>query len=224
MFRGIPFAAPPVGAAALAGAAARRRLGRCTRRDDVLARSRRRPSSRSTKLLGEQRSRHTAKTASTSTCGRPACDDARRPRDGLDPRRRVHLGRARHAVVRRHDSRSTATSWSSRSTTGSVRSASCISPTSSPARSPGSGNVGILDQIAALEWVRDCIAAFGGDPRQVTIFGESAGAASVGTLLGTPAARGLFRGAIAQSGAASWVSTQRTRDRAWPAASSKHWA
>jgi para-nitrobenzyl esterase len=75
----------------------------------------------------------------------------------------------------------------------------------------GSGNGGILDQVAALGWVRDCISAFGGDPGRVTVFGESAGAASVGTLLGTPGARGLFTGAIAQSGAAAWTST---RDRA----------
>jgi para-nitrobenzyl esterase len=64
-----------------------------------------------------------------------------------------------------------------------------------------SGNNGILDQIAALEWVRDNIRAFGGDPENVTIFGESAGGMSVGTLLGTPAAQGLYRRAIAQSGA-----------------------
>ena len=69
----------------------------------------------------------------------------------------------------------------------------------------GSGLNGIRDQIAALQWVRDHIAAFGGDPQQVTIAGESAGGMSVGTLLGCPAAAGLFRGAIPQSGAAHFV-------------------
>jgi para-nitrobenzyl esterase len=68
----------------------------------------------------------------------------------------------------------------------------------------GSGNLGIADQVAALEWVRDNIAHFGGDPDNVTIFGESAGAGSVGTLLGAPSARGLFHRAVLQSGAASW--------------------
>ncbi|MEX2207172.1 MAG: carboxylesterase/lipase family protein [Myxococcota bacterium] len=64
-------------------------------------------------------------------------------------------------------------------------------------------NVGLLDQIEALAWVRDHAAALGGDPENVTIFGESSGARSVATLLGTPAARGLFQRAIAQSGGAS---------------------
>ncbi len=64
------------------------------------------------------------------------------------------------------------------------------------------GNEGLRDQLAALEWVRDNIAAFGGDPNNVTIFGESAGGMAVATLLAMPAARGLFAKAIAQSGAA----------------------
>ncbi len=74
-----------------------------------------------------------------------------------------------------------------------------------------SGNAGVLDMLAALHWVRDNIAAFGGDADNVTIFGESGGGGKVSTLLATPSARGLFHRAIVQSGAAVRL---RTRERA----------
>ena len=72
-------------------------------------------------------------------------------------------------------------------------------------------NLGILDLVTGLEWVRDNIAAFGGNPGAITIFGQSAGAAAVGTILGMPAAQGLFQRAIMQSGTAERV---RTPDQA----------
>jgi para-nitrobenzyl esterase len=77
----------------------------------------------------------------------------------------------------------------------------------------GTANLGLLDQIAALQWVQENIAGFGGDPENVTIFGESAGALSVGTLLSMPRAKGLFRRAIAQSGAAHHVISAATAQR-----------
>ncbi len=64
-----------------------------------------------------------------------------------------------------------------------------------------SSNAGVLDLVAALEWVRDNIASFGGDPGNVTIFGESGGGGKVSTLMTMPSARGLFHKAIIQSGA-----------------------
>ncbi|WP_372776166.1 carboxylesterase/lipase family protein [Mangrovibacterium sp.] len=63
-----------------------------------------------------------------------------------------------------------------------------------------SGNYGVLDQIAGLRWIKDNIAQFGGDPDKVTIFGESAGGISVSMLCASPLAKGLFQGAISESG------------------------
>jgi para-nitrobenzyl esterase len=82
-----------------------------------------------------------------------------------------------------------------------------------PAEFATSGTVGLQDQVAALRWVRDSIAAFGGDPGNVTIFGESAGGSSVAALLTMPEAGGLFHRAIAQSPPTERVFDREAADR-----------
>ena len=72
-------------------------------------------------------------------------------------------------------------------------------------RIPATGCEGVLDQIAAVQWVRDNIEAFGGDPENITVFGESAGGMSIGSLMAMPEAQGKFHKAILESGAGNTV-------------------
>ncbi|MCP9297601.1 carboxylesterase/lipase family protein [Bacillus halotolerans] len=77
-----------------------------------------------------------------------------------------------------------------------------------------SNNLGLLDQTAALKWVKDNISAFGGDPENVTVFGESAGGMSIAALLAMPAAKGLFQKAILESGSSRTMTEEKAANTA----------
>ena len=97
--------------------------------------------------------------------------------------------------------RGAATWWWSASTTASTCSASRTWRRVAGADFAASGDVGMLDIVQALEWVRDNIAEFGGDPNTVMVFGQSGGGRKVATLLAMPSAKGLFHRAVIESGA-----------------------
>ena len=116
-----------------------------------------------------------------------------------------------------------ATSWWSPSTTASTPSAISTWPELAGAEFADSGNAGMLDLVLALQWVRDNIAAFGGDPGNVTVFGQSGGGAKIATLMAMPLARGLFRRVITMSGQQITASRVATADTAHASSCSTRW-
>ena len=194
------------GRAALEGAAAGGQVGRRAEGGAVRQRLR---AAVAAAARAEQRHRGPARFAEDQR-RLPVSErlDVGRPRrraaagDGVDLRRRLHRGR-------RVDARTTtARTWRRRASccvtfnyrVGAFGFFSHPELTKESGRN-ASGNQALADCIAVLRWVKTNIAAFGGDPNNVTIFGESAGAAMVGGLVGSPVAKGLFHRAIAESGA-----------------------
>ena len=166
------------------------------------ARWRRRTRTRSRRRRTPSPTSGTRTAASTSTSGRPAPDGAAPPGHGVDPRRRLRHGSNNGGM---HDGGPLASAADvvvvavnyRLGAFGFLHLPELLGP-----EYADSSNVALLDLLEALRWVSRNIGAFGGDPGNVTVFGESAGAAAIGTLLGMPASEGLFGRAIMQSGTA----------------------
>ena len=189
LFAGIPYAAPPVGplrwqppapAPAWQGVREATRIGpRCLQDPGG----------------DPEFGRQTDEDCLTLNVWTPPAGGAPASGDGVDPRRRVHQRHRRHLRLRRLASRGDIVVVTINYRLGAT--GFLAHPALGP---PGDvGNYGLADQQAALRWVRDNIANFGGDPGKVTVAGESAGGMSVCDHLVAPGSAGLFRAAIIQS-------------------------
>ena len=131
----------------------------------------------------------------------PGLDNAQAPGDGLAAWRRLLLRLGQLAALRQHQPRAAQRRRGGRGQPSPQHLRPSRSLGAGGERFAQSGNAGVLDLVAALEWVRDHAARFGGDPGNVTIFGQSGGGGKVSALLAMPRAKGLFHKAIVQSGA-----------------------
>ncbi|MBI2170289.1 MAG: carboxylesterase/lipase family protein [Actinobacteria bacterium] len=218
-FRGIPYAAPPVGDLRWRAPQAPKPWADTFQAFEFSPIAPQAPSPFHT-AFGAQPPPSDEGSCLTLNVWTPACDGARRPvmlwyhggsyvlGDGRTPwYDGVHLARDRDVVVVTCNYRLGALGYLHLGDVAGPGSGSGSG--SGDDEFAGSGNCGLLDQVAVLRWVHENITAFGGDPGNVTIFGESAGAMSTSTLLGTPAAAGLFHRAIPQSGALAHVHPDR---------------
>ena len=192
VFKGIPFAAPANGGSVAKNRGPRARGMAFAQHDRVRRSMRARPDLR----------RHHVSATCERRLPQPQRLDAGEPSDEAARHGRIHGVSSRQCGRRpRYDGTALAEGVVLVTINYRLGVLASLRTRSSPRVGPqSSGNYGILDQIAALRWVRDNIAAFGGDPGNVTIFGESAGSFAVSALMAAPPAAGLFHKVIGESG------------------------